>query len=102
MPPKRALPLLPTDTLPSSTLIPTSPLLRRFLTRLPKQVIIDVVLIWLDHPLCPTHEPDDEEDVYMLDDETVDDKKAIYTQYRDNSAVTKGVVVDKILVNDWV
>ena len=102
MPPKKAPPPPLTDTLPSSTLIPTSALLRRFLARLPKQVIIDLVLIWLDHPLCPIHERDDEEDQFMRDDETLDDKKAIYAEYRDNNAIGKSVVIDKILVNDWV
>jgi len=102
MPPKKAPPPPLRDTLPSSTLIPPSALLRRFLTRLPKSVIIDLVLIWLDHPLCPIHEPDDEEDLYMQDDETLDDKKAIYAEYRDDNVVSKSVVIDKILMNDWV
>ena len=102
MPPKKAPPPPLRDTLPSSTLIPPSALLRRFLTRLPKSVIIDLVSIWLDHPLCPIHEPDDEEDLYMQDDETLDDKKAIYAEYRDDNVVSKSVVIDKILMNDWV
>jgi Kinetochore protein CHL4 like len=102
MPPKKASSPSLRDTLPSSTLIPPSALLRRFLTRLPKSVLIDLVLIWLDHPLCPIHEPDDEEDQFMQDDETLDDKKAVYTEYRDDNAVAKGVVIDKILMNDWV
>jgi len=101
MPPKKAFPSPLRDTLPSSTLIPPSVLLRRFLTRLPKSVIIDLVLIWLDHPLCPIHEPD-EADQYMQDEETLDDKKAIYAEYQDDNAVSKSVVIDKILMNDWV
>jgi hypothetical protein len=38
----------------------------------------------------------------MQDDETMDDKKAIYTEYRDDNVVNKSVVIDKILMNDWV
>lgn len=38
----------------------------------------------------------------MQDDETLDDKKAVYMEYRDNDAVGKGLVIDKILMNDWV
>jgi len=102
MPPKKPPPSPLRDSLPSSTVIPPSALLRRFLTRLPKSVIIDLVLIWLDHPLCPLHEPDEEADQYMQDDETLDDKKAIYAEYQDDNAVNKSVVVDKILMNDWV
>lgn len=102
MPPKKASSPPLTDTLPSSTIIPPSALLRRFLTRLPKSVLVDLVLIWLDHPLCPIHEPDEQEDQFMQDDETLDDKKAVYMEYRDNDAVGKGLVIDKILMNDWV
>ena len=100
MPPKNGSSPLLRDTLPSSTIIPPSALLRRFLTRLPKSVLIDLVLIWLDHPLCPIPEPD--EDLYMQDAETLDDKKAIYAEYRDENAASKSVVIDKILMNDWV
>jgi hypothetical protein len=102
MPPKKTM-TSTTDTLPSTTLIPNSALLRRFLTRLPKTVIIDLVLIWLDHPLCPIHKPLDEEDEYLMqDDETLDEKKAVYEDYRADNAVTKKTVIDKILSNDWV
>ena len=91
-----------TDSLPSTTLIPTSALLRRFLTRLPKSVIIDLALIWLDHPLCPTHEADDQdEDYFMSDDETLDEKKAVYEEYRGDS-ITKKTVIDRLLGIDWV
>src|SRR5436190_15842919 len=92
-----------TDTLPSTTLIPNSALLRRFLTRLPKAVIVELVLIWLDYPLCPLYESaDEEEDIFMQDDETLDEKKALYEEYRDNVTTTKKTVIDRILSNDWV
>jgi hypothetical protein len=102
MPPKKtpAMPL--TDTLPSTTIIENSALLRRFLSRLPKSVIIDLVLIWLDHPLCPVQETiDDEDDYFMQDDETLDEKKALYEEYRGDN-FTKKTVIDRILGNDWV
>ena len=50
------------DTLSSTTLIPSSSLLRRFLARLPKQTLVSLVLIWLEHPLCPLHTAVDDED----------------------------------------
>ena len=102
MPPKKAPALPLTDTLPSTTIIPNSALLRRFLSRLPKSVIIDLVLIWLDHPLCPIHEPlDEEDDYFMQDDETLDEKKALYEDYHGDN-FTKKTVIDRILGNDWV
>ena len=101
MPPKIAAPPL-SDTLPSTTIIANSAFLRRFLTRLPKSVIIDLVFIWLDHPLCPIHEPIDEEDDYfMQDEETLDEKKALYESYRGDN-FTKKTVIDRILGSDWV
>ena len=104
MPPKTSAPTTMTDSLPSTTLIPTSPLLRRFIQRLPKATIIDLILIWLDHPLCPIHPPlDDDEDEYLMqDDETLDDRKAVYEEYRVDNDIPKRVVVDRILGNDWV
>lgn len=94
----------PTDTLPSTTLIPNSALLRRFLARLPKSVIVDLVLIWLDHPLCPIHKPlDDEDDDFLdQDDETLDDKRSTYGSYRVDTSITKKMVIDRILGFDWV
>src|SRR5579871_1750608 len=91
-----------TDSLPSTTLIPNSVLLRRVLSRLPKSVIIDLVLIWLDHPLCPIHEPYDEDEMLMQDDETLDDRKSLYKTYRTDNNVTKKMVMDRLLANDWV
>jgi Kinetochore protein CHL4 like len=104
MPPKKENTASPTDTLSSTTLIPNSALLRRFLTRLPKTVTIDLVLIWLDHPLCPIHQPldDEDDDFYGQEDETLDDKKALYEVYRDDTSITKKVVIDRILGIDWV
>jgi hypothetical protein len=104
MPPKKDNPPSPTDTLPSTTLIPNSALLRRFLTRLPKTVIVDLVLIWLDHPLCPIHQPldDEDDDFYGQEDETLDDKRTLYEVYRDDTSITKKVVIDRILGIDWV
>jgi hypothetical protein len=101
MPPKKEAKATSGDTLPSTTLIPNSSLLRRFLTRLPKTVIVDLVLIWLDHPLCPTL-PNDEDDDFFDEDESLDDKKAIYETYRDDNSITKKDVIDRILGNDWV
>lgn len=102
MPPKKTPTTSLTDTLPSTTIIENSALLRRFLSRLPKSVIIDLVLIWLDHPLCPVQETiDDEDDYFMQDDETLDEKKALYEDYRGDN-FTKKTVIDRILGNDWV
>jgi hypothetical protein len=91
-----------TDSLPSTTLIPNSLSLRRILSRLPKDVVVDLVLVWLDHPLCPIHESTDDEDDYFLERETTDDKRAIYEAYRDDNNVSKKTVIDKILGIDWV
>lgn len=103
MPPKRGPSAPLTDTLPSTTLIPNSALLRRFLSRLPKLVLIDLVLIWLDHPLCPVHESvEDEEDYFMQEDETTEEKKALYEAYRGDNSVSKKIVIDRILGHDWV
>jgi len=105
MPPKKsgqaALPLT-TDSLPSTTLISNAVLLRRILSRLPKDVIVDLVLIWLDHPLCPIHESTDDDDDYFVERETVDEKKAIYESYRDDPNTSRKMVVDKVLGSDWV
>jgi hypothetical protein len=89
------------DTLPSTTAIPTSPVLRRFLTRLPKQTLTDLVLIWLDHPLTPLPPPDDE-DEFLDEPDSLDDRKALYGEYAQDSNVTKRVVIDRILGTDWV
>jgi hypothetical protein len=104
MPPKKAAVTVPsTDTLPSTTLIPNSALLRRLFTRLPKPVIIDLVLIWLNHPLCPIHQTtDDEDDFFMEEDESVDQKKLVYEAYRDDITIPRKIVVDRILGIDWV
>jgi hypothetical protein len=91
------------DTLSSTTLIPPSALLRRFLTRLPKQTLVSLVLIWLDHPLCPIHAPPDDEDEYFMEDEeSMADKREIYTAQRSDVNVTKKAVIDRILGQDWV
>jgi hypothetical protein len=89
------------DLLPSTMLIPNSSLLRRLLSRLPKLVIIDLVLIWLENPLCPIHEADDEENYFMPSDETLEERRALYVDSRDKG-VTKKSVIDRILGNDWV
>jgi hypothetical protein len=89
------------DTLPSTTAIPSSPVLRRFLTRLPKQTLIDLVLIWLDHPLTPLPPPD-EEDEFLDEPESLDDRKAVYAEYAEDTSVTKKVIIDRILGTDWV
>jgi Kinetochore protein CHL4 like len=103
MPPKKTTAAPLTDTLPSTTLIPNSALLRRFLSRLPKPVLIDLVLIWLDHPLCPVQEPvDEEEDYFMQEDETTEEKKALYETYRGDSNISKKIVIERILGHDWV
>jgi hypothetical protein len=103
MPPKKEAAASPADSLPSTTLIPNSALLRRFLTRLPKSVIVDLVLIWLDHPLCPIHQAiDEDDDFYDQEDETLADKKLLYEAYRDDSSITKKVIIDRILGIDWV
>ena len=93
---------VPSDSLPSTTLIPNSALLRRSLARLPKSVIIDLVLIWLDHPLCPVPQVAADDEDYFMEDETLDDKRSIYESYREDSDITKKTVIDKILGNDWV
>ena len=90
------------DSLASTTLIHNSVLLRRILSRLPKDVIVDLVLIWLDHPLCPIHEAVDDDDEFFMENESADDKKTIYESYRNDSNVTKRTVIDKILGKDWV
>ena len=103
MPPKETPSTPSADTLPSTTLIPNSSALRRSLSRLPKPVIVDLVLIWLDHPLCPLPDPVVEEDEFLMqDDETLEEKKAVYEEYRDNNVITKKTVIDRILANDWV
>jgi hypothetical protein len=105
MPPKKAaVNSISADTLPSTTLIPNSPSLRRLFTRLPKAVIIDLVLIWLNHPLCPIPETTDDDDDYFMDDEeeTIDQKAMIYEAYRDDINTPRKIVVDRILGNDWV
>ena len=91
------------DTLPSTTLIPPSALLRRFLTRLPKQILVSLVLIWLDHPLCPVHSPSNDDDDYFMDDEeSLEEKREIYAAQRDDVNITKKAVIDRILGQDWV
>jgi len=91
------------DTLSTTTLIPRSGVLRRFLTRLPKQTLVSLVLIWLDHPLCPIHSPlDDEDEYFMEDDESLQDKKDMYLAQRDNESIPKKTVIDRILGQDWV
>lgn len=91
------------DTLSSTTLIPPSALLRRFLARLPKQTLISLVLIWLDHPLCPIHAPPDDEDEYFMEDEeSMEDKREIYAAQRDAVNIVKKAVIDRILGQDWV
>jgi Kinetochore protein CHL4 like len=103
MPPKKVPSAFSTDSLPSTTLIPNSVLLRRFLSRLPKTVLVDLVLIWLDHPLCPVHEPiDEDDDFFMQDEETLDDIRALYVSYRNDSGVSKKIVIDRVLGNEWV
>lgn len=93
----------PSDSLPSTNLIPNSTLLRRSLARLPKSVIVDLVLIWLDHPLCPVRQiAADDDDDYFMEDETLDDKRSIYESYREDANITKKTIIDKILGNDWV
>ena len=100
---KKTVSPVQTDTLPSTTLIPNSGMLRRFLARLPKSVIVDLVLIWLDHPLCPIPPlTDEDEEIFMHDDESLDDKKALYESYRNDNAVSRKVLIDRILGNDWV
>ena len=91
------------DTLSSTTLIPPSALLRRFLTRLPKQTLVSLVLIWLDHPLCPIHSPlGDEDEFFMEEEESMEDKKEIYAAQIDDANITKKAVIDRILGQDWV
>jgi hypothetical protein len=105
MPPKIRQPVIePRDTLPSTTLIPNSALLRRFLTRLPKPILIDLIVIWLDHPLCPFHQPGDgdEDDIFRQESENSDEKKAIYEAYRDDDGVTKKAIIERVLGVDWV
>jgi hypothetical protein len=102
MPPKKPAPRVHQDTLPSTTLIPNSANLRRFLTRLPKQVLIDLVLIWLEHPLCPIPGPADEDEFLMDDVETLDGKKTLYQEYAQDDNVGKKIVIDRILGSDWV
>ena len=91
-----------TDSLPSTRLIPNSAVLRRFLSRLPKSVLIDLVLIWLEHPLCPIQESQDDEDDYFMQDETATDKKGLYESFRDDHNASKKIVIDRILGTDWV
>jgi len=103
MPPKKPTQTVLRDTLPSTTLIPNTQSLRKFVSRLPKLVLVDLVLIWLDHPLCPIPEPVDDEDEFVLEDQkTLDEKRALYQEYGQDHYVTKKVVIDRILGTDWV
>jgi len=103
MPPKKPTQTVPRDTLPSTTLIANTQSLRKFVSRLPKLVLVDLVLIWLDHPLCPIPDPADDEDEFALaDQKTPDEKRALYREYGKDDNVTKKVVVDRILGTDWV
>jgi len=103
MPPKKPTQTVLRDTLPSTTLISNSPSLRKFVSRLPKSVLVDLVLIWLDHPLCPISEPTDDEDEFAMEDqETLDEKRALYQGYGQDPYVTKKIVLDRILGTDWV
>jgi hypothetical protein len=61
------------------------------------------VLIWLNHPLCPIHQTtDDEDDFFMEEDESLDQKRLVYEAYRDDSTIPRKIVVDRILGIDWV
>jgi len=92
------------DSLASTTLIPNSAVLRRLLSRLPKPVLVDLALLWLDHRLCPLHGPIDDEDEYFeqSEPETLEDIKARYESFRTDSNASKKVVTDRILGTEWV
>ena len=104
MPPKRTNANVSSDTLPSTTLIPTSAILRRFLSRLPKTVLVDLVLLWLDHPLCPIHEPLDDDDSFFDEqpNESIESRKEVYDAYKQDSGFSKNTVIDRILTKEWV
>jgi Kinetochore protein CHL4 like len=88
------------DSVASTTLIPNSAVLRRLLSRLPKSAIIDLVLIWLQSPLCPIDTPD-QENYFAIADETLQERMALYEACRDKSVIKKSII-DRILENEWV
>lgn len=78
-------------------------MLRRFLSRLPKQNLVSLVLIWLDHPLCPIHTPlDDDDEYFMEEEESLEEKREKYVAQKEGVNVTKKAVIDRILGQDWV
>ena len=104
MPPKRTDTAVARDTLPSTTLIPASAVLRRFLTRLPKSVLVDLVLLWLDNPLSPIHEPDDADDSFFDEepDQSIEHRREIYEAYKQDNGFSKNAVIDRIFTKEWV
>jgi hypothetical protein len=64
---------------------------------------VSLVLIWLEHPLCPLHSAmEDEDEYFMEDEESLEDKRAIYAAQGDDANITKKTVIDRILGQDWV
>jgi Kinetochore protein CHL4 like len=97
----RAVSIPSNDTIPSTQLLRPTPLLRRLLLRLPKSSLLTLVQVWLTHPLCPVSRLDDPDDV-PVEEESLEDKLAVYASYADDVGVSKRVVVDRILFTDWV
>jgi len=104
MPPKRTNAAVARDTLPSTTLIPTSAVLRRFLSRLPKSVLVDLVLLWLDNPLSPIHEVDDADDSFFDEEpyQSIEHRREIYEAYKQDNGFSKNTVIDRIFTKEWV
>jgi len=45
---------------------------------------------------------DDEDEYFMEDEESLEDKRAIYAAQGDDANITKKTVIDRILGQDWV
>lgn len=53
--------------------------------------------------MCPIHAPPDDEDEYFMEDEeSMEDKREIYAAQRNDVNITKKAVIDRILGQDWV